>query len=482
MRDSGMRRCGPRRANRLWSMVVAALLACAFAAVAPAPAPANAADFDDPQELAQTLMHAKGAGRFDSISTGVISEIIAPVARGETPAPGCALDLRVFQLLVLVLEAYGTLTISDLARSCPGVAQNPPCPTSYISPHCSTPVRGIDFVRVGEVTLRGGAESIPFLRLLDVIVPTGTLAGQLQCGSRATLNFITLRIDDTCNHIHLALPVNGALRTDRPPAVPTPGVVSKIAIGTPDFNGDGFTDVFRVPGDGILRLLQGNGQGRWLSTVVTGTGWETFARVLAPGDFTGDGKPDLIGITPDGAMRLYRGDGAGGWVDPSGPRIGTSWNQFTQVFSPGDFDGDGAVDLLAIRPDGALRLYAGDGAGGWRTGLGQVIGSGWQVFPTVLGPGDFTGDGADDVLGVTGDGALRLYAGNGTGGWSESAGRVIGRGWDQFITVTSPRDFTGDRFPDLLAVRLDGAMLMYRGDGRGGWLTGQGETIGSGWW
>jgi hypothetical protein len=31
-------------------------------------------------------------------------------------------------------------------------------------------------------------------------------------------------------------------------------------------------------------------------------------------------------------------------------------------------------------------------------------------------------------------------------------------------------------------VRLDGAMLMYRGDGHGGWLTGQGEAIGSGWW
>lgn len=477
-----MRRSGRRGSGRLWSVVVAAVLAFTFAAVPPSAAPASAADFDDPQALAQTLMHANEAGRFDSVSTGVIAEIIAPVAAGEAPAPGCELDLRVFQLLVLVLEAYGTLTISDLARSCPGVAQNPPCPTTYISPHCSSPVRGIDFVRVGEVRLRGGAESIPFLRLLDVIVPTGTLAGQLQCGSRATLVNITLRIDDTCTHIHLALPVNGPLRTDRPPAEPSPGVVSKIAIGSRDFTGDGFSDVFRVTGDGILRLLPGNGQGRWLATLAVGTGWETFSRVLAPGDFTGDGKADVIGITGDGAMRLYRGDGTGGWSDPTGPRIGTSWNQFAHVFSPGDFDGDGAVDLLAVRPDGALRLYAGDGAGGWRTGVGQVIGSGWQIFPTVLGPGDFTGDAANDVLGVTGDGALRLYAGNGSGGWSESAGRVIGRGWDQFIAVTSSGDFTGDRFPDLLAVRLDGAMLMYRGDGRGGWLTGQGETIGSGWW
>ena len=42
-------------------------------------------------------------------------------------------------------------------------------------------------------------------------------------------------------------------------------------------------------------------------------------------------------------------------------------------------------------------------------------------------------------------------------------------------------DFNGDGRADLIARDADGLLFMYRGNGRGGFITGQRERIGSGW-
>lgn len=434
----------------------------------------------NPQVLAQTLMNARAQGRFDSISYGVVSQIIAPVARGEAPAAGCRLDIRVFQILVLTLNEYGSLFISDLLRSCPGVLQDPPCPTSYTSPHCSDPGRAVDFVRVGGTRITGGSASIPFLRFLDSIVPRGTQAGQSGCGSSISLEYITSRFADSCDHLHLAIPTSGVVRDE---TAETANDLAKLAIGTADFNGDGPSDVFRIVTTGTLSYYQGNGQGSWLSPagIRIGSSWDGMEKVVAPGDFSGDGASDLIGITSDGTMRIYPGNGAGGWANAGGTVIGSGWNVFAAVFSPGDFTGDGHVDIVGVRPDGTMSLYSGNGASGWTSSTGQVIGSGWGQFTKILSPGDFSGDAKPDVLAVTSAGALRLYTGNGSGGWANPRGVVIGSAWDQFITVTSPGDFTGDGATDVLGITESGVLRLYRGNGAGGWGTHSGEQIGTGW-
>ncbi|WP_164990469.1 FG-GAP-like repeat-containing protein [Agromyces albus] len=408
-----------------------------------------------------------------------MSQIIAPVARGESPAAGCRLDVRVFQILVLTLNEYGSLFISDLLRSCPGVLQDPPCPTSYTSPHCSDPGRAVDFVRVGGTRITGGTGSIPFLRFLDSIVPWGTQAGQSGCGSSISLEYITSRFADSCDHLHLAIPTTGVVRD----ATTRESDLAKLAIGSADFNGDGRSDVFRIVPTGTLSYYQGNGQGSWLSPagISIGSSWDAMGKVIAPGDFSGDGASDVIGITTDGAMRLYPGNGAGSWANAGGTVIGSGWNAFTSVFSPGDFNGDGGADIIGVRPDGTMLLYSGNGSGGWTSPAGQVIGSGWDVFTKLLSPGDFSGDAKPDVLAVTAAGSLRIYTGDGSGSWAEPLGIVIGSEWDQFINLTSPGDFTGDGATDILGVTDDGVLRLYRGNGAGGWGTHSGEQIGTGW-
>jgi hypothetical protein len=248
-----------------------------------------------------------------------------------------------------------------------------------------------------------------------------------------------------------------------------------------DWNGDGNGDVLAVASDGRLLLYAGNGAGGFAAPgTAIGTGWGSFTRLLWPGDFSGDGRADVLAVAPDGRLLLYRGNGSGGFTAPY-PQIGAGWAGFTAVLPAGDFSGDGKPDLLARRPDGVLLLYRGNGAGGWVTGKGEPVGSGWQSFTAVLPGGDFSGDGRPDVLARRGDGTLLLYRGDGAGGWITGAGERIGTGWGAFTALVAGGDFSGDGRADVLARQSDGSLLLYRGNGTGGFVPGTGQQIGGGW-
>jgi hypothetical protein len=125
-----------------------------------------------------------------------------------------------------------------------------------------------------------------------------------------------------------------------------------------------------------LYLYRGNGLGGFAGPgVKIGSGWASFVKLFSPGDFTGDGRSDLLAVRSNGDLYLYRGNGLGGFAG-AGVRIGPGWASFNQLFSPGDFTGDRRSDLLAVRSNGELVLYRGNGLGGF-TGPGVKIGSGW---------------------------------------------------------------------------------------------------------
>lgn len=77
---------------------------------------------------------------------------------------------------------------------------------------------------------------------------------------------------------------------------------------------------------------------------------------------TGDGKPDLLAIDDLGKLRLYHREGTGG-VPGAHDIIGTGgWGSASSVTHRGDWTGDGAEDLVA-RVGGDLRVYANRGGG-----------------------------------------------------------------------------------------------------------------------
>jgi titin len=255
---------------------------------------------------------------------------------------------------------------------------------------------------------------------------------------------------------------------------------SLIADTTPwsDFTGDGVADLLAVSSNGTLYLAPGNGHGGLTGTRTRiGTGWNRFTKVSSPGDFTGDYKADVLAVSHNGNLYLYPGNGHGG-LTGARTRIGTGWDGFTKVRSPGDFTGDHKADLLAFSRNGNLYLYPGNGHGGL-TGTRTRIGTGWNRFTKVFSSGDVTGDHRADLLAISHNGNLYVYPGNGHGRLTGTRTR-IGTGWDRFTKVFSPGDFTGDHKADLLAISHNGNLYLYPGNGHGG-LTGTRTRIGTGW-
>ncbi|MFK0009470.1 FG-GAP repeat domain-containing protein [Paenarthrobacter sp. NPDC090520] len=181
-------------------------------------------------------------------------------------------------------------------------------------------------------------------------------------------------------------------------------------------------------------------------------------------DFDGDSRPDVLTRQPNGTLTLFSG-GTYGTFTGGSKDVGWGWANFTALLSPGDFDSDGNMDVMARDKSGQLWLYRGNGKGGW---LGSsVVGTGWAGFTEIIPASDFNGDGTSDVLARDTQGRLFLFPGNGRGGWLPSS--QVGQGWNGFNRVFSPGDFSGDGVSDLLARGTDGSLHAYYPNGTGGW-------------
>lgn len=247
-------------------------------------------------------------------------------------------------------------------------------------------------------------------------------------------------------------------------------------IGFPrDVTGEGAADLLAADSGGGLQLYPGSGRGGFLPRKTIGSGWQSRDQLLMVGDWDGDTARDLIARNPsNGDLWLYRGNGSGSFS--SARVIGVGWGGFDALFSPGDWNGDGYVDLLARqRSDGSLHLYPGNGTGGFRAPA--KVGTGWGGMTDFAAPGDWDRNGVVDLVARDAAGTLHLYSGNGSGGFGDR--RTIGTGWQGFTQITGPGDWNGDGHPDLLAQGRDGALFVYPGNGTGLFLPRQ--QIGSGW-
>jgi hypothetical protein len=243
-----------------------------------------------------------------------------------------------------------------------------------------------------------------------------------------------------------------------------------------DFTGDHVADVLATRSNGDLYLFTGRGAGTLSSSRRIGAGWSGYDQISLAGQVDGSGGPDVMARdTATGALWLYPTDGAGGWH--ARRQVGSGWNTMRTIVAPGDWSGDGIPDLLAVRAtDGALLVYPGNGRAGFGSAL--AIGTGWSARDVVVSAGDWDGDGATDLISrEAATGALWLNSGNGAGGFAGR--RVIGSGWQTMSAISGVVDADGDRRPDLLARDGSGRLLVYRGDGAGSFLGV--KVVGSGW-
>lgn len=191
-------------------------------------------------------------------------------------------------------------------------------------------------------------------------------------------------------------------------------------------------------------------------------------------DADGDGRTDLLFRSNDGAYHAslsatntFQDIGS---VDPN--------VRFKDVVTPGDLDGQPGGDILALTATGRLSLYS---AGAFPTGTALWSGSGWQIYNKIFAPGDLNADGHPDLLARTPAGALYLYTGTGTGTAPFASRILVGSGWQGYDQLTGPGDLNADGHEDIVARDAGGNLYLYKGTGNAASAFASRSLIGSGW-
>ncbi|MCB2176286.1 MAG: VCBS repeat-containing protein [Actinomycetales bacterium] len=198
---------------------------------------------------------------------------------------------------------------------------------------------------------------------------------------------------------------------------------------------------------------------------------------LSP-DLTGSGVGDILLVENSGRLKILELPTADGrfpnvedWYPYVTP-LGLGWEKFT-LYGPGDWNGDGRNDVLAEDVYGNLLLYPGNG----RSGLGSPSRVGWGWGPYRIVPtGDLNGDRRPDLLAIDNQGRLWLYPAAGGGRFAARA--QVGNGWNGF-DLYAAGDMSGDGRNDILSIDGAGRLWFYAGLGNGRFAMRR--QVGHGW-
>jgi len=247
-----------------------------------------------------------------------------------------------------------------------------------------------------------------------------------------------------------------------------------------NFNGDSFRDlVITNNRNPHAEVFLGNGDGTFVANGEI-IGLADFIHGLVVADLNGDLTDDIAVITDLSLeLRLFFGDGAGGFPTELSFPVEAPFGELASA----DLDGDNDIDLVVLTrvlfpstDDPTAAIFLGDGAGGFtRTDFPLVNSPDNTINHSAIAFGDFDGDGDLDIVRTRyrSEGLSFLWN-DGAGGFPVQTDLALA---EPAVTV-EVGDFNGDAIPDLaLAVfsndfdaffeGMRGTALLF-GDGQGG--------------
>ena len=240
---------------------------------------------------------------------------------------------------------------------------------------------------------------------------------------------------------------------------------------------DGIGDMLALSSSGVISYRPGNGSGAF-NGAMSASGWPSSVTLVPLGDLDGDRQSDVLVRFSSGELRVYRTYvGQPFLTGTPHTSLGTGWNQYDVLTSPGDITGDGRPDLVARKKStGEVFLYKGTSAG--KLSSRTRIATNWSGYKKIVGVGDFNGDGRGDLLALDKSNTLWRYDGNGSGGFKARV-QLVTKWGSSYNVIIGVGDITGDAKPDLVARDTSGNLWRNTGTGKG--TFGARTKIGTGW-
>ncbi|MEV4942489.1 FG-GAP repeat domain-containing protein [Streptomyces zaomyceticus] len=237
-----------------------------------------------------------------------------------------------------------------------------------------------------------------------------------------------------------------------------------------DFSDSGSPDLLYRHGGRLLavdarRALYFGHYATPLEMTVIGTGWDAYDQIVTPGNVAGAAFADVVARDRSGALWLHTGTGKNAFAART--KIGGGWQIYNRITGGSDLDGDGRPDLVATDKAGELWFYKGTGNASAPFAARVKTGHGWGVYNKIVATGQIGGGPAGDLVARDTAGVLWLYLGKGDGTFAPRT--RIGGGWDRYAEIVAIGDADRDGRPDLLANGHTGgthdSLALYRGTG-----------------
>ena len=229
-------------------------------------------------------------------------------------------------------------------------------------------------------------------------------------------------------------------------------------LGTYDVNADGNADLL-MAGETTLVDMPGTYIGYYDGSIDTTENWRTIGFLIntttwdnAVGNLTGAvGLNSIVWYAPElYSLGIWK-DGREDWVALSDTFGGADWT----LVGCGDFDGDGRDSVVMSGLGGAF-LYTAD-IDGTVASMGAANWAGWEVRAI----GDFLADGRDDLVLFHQETGSMVMLADGSVDDFASIGQLDAKDW----FVVGAGDYNGDGNDDLLVRQYSTGMLGYYTNG-----------------